>query len=450
MGAVAFVMAIFYLVNFHDPQIRRQTWQTLNMTVSIFCAVLIYMLMKSFLDRFVPDGEEWEVVSTLVLYLLIFLFTQVFLYFLRSKDLKWWLLAAGTILAHVSGFAAMYGFAGLQSMPPVSDSLWSATLLVPIAAVWLFGMELVAERCRFAIARATHHVHGGHIDVDEDHWNEQVEEVENDVMSLSLGFLLMQVVRFGITGEPQPYLPHDTPEGITQVHANLLLACSGVFALFTVVGTAFVHRVLSQDDAASAVDRLVRAFQNVNSMAFAFCFLFWGEWQVYALGYQGVRIKACLLVAVFVTALSLLLIFVLDFLERILALRRAVRSLVLAMGLLIGFSWEKAFDIGLEALAHPDNADDALFREGSALTDILVLIHMITPWALPAFLLCVALPAWKLYVLPHCDPEKIKEEENEEDREDDQTASSGRMTHASSVIASTFGLRSSAPEAFGP
>merc|ERR1719387_67913 len=186
---------------------------------------------------------------------------------------------------------------------------------------------------------------------------------------------------------------------------------------------------MTQEDPHSLVDRTVRAFQNVSAMAFAFCFLFYGEWQIYAIGYHGVRIKACLIVAMFVTLLCLILIFALDAIESLLAMRRAVRSLVLAMGLLIGFSWEKAFDIGLEALAHPDIPPDAVFRGGGWFGDLLGFMARITAWFLPLFLLIVALPAWKMYVLPHCDPDIIKAEEDAEDIED-ETVSERTSTSA--------------------
>jgi hypothetical protein len=412
-------MAIFYLVNFRVMEIRRQTWSTLNMTISIFCSVLLYGLVKKGVDMIAPHSPQWEVINTLLLYTVISVFTQVFLYFLKPKALRWWLLAAGTILAHVNGFAAMYGFAAVQAMPPISDSVLYSSLLVLFAALWLFGMELIGKWARLWIESWD----DASVE-DNEHWDEHVEEVENDVVSISLGFLLMQVVRFLITGRLCKFLPHDAPHDITQAQANLLGGAAFLFAVSTVLGTVLVHRVLSQEDPHSLVDRTVRAFQNVSAMAFAFCFLFWGEWQVYALGYHGVRIKACLLVAMFVTLLCLALIFALDAIEDLLGMRRAVRSLVLAMGLLIGFSWEKAFDIGLEALAHPDIPADAVFRGGGWFGDLLAFMARITAWFLPLFLLIVALPAWKMYVLPHCDPESIKAEEDEEDREDELASAS--------------------------
>lgn len=417
-------MAIFYLVNFYDLEIRRQTWQTLNMTISIFCSVLLYGLIKKASDMIFPSSPGWQVINTMMLYTVISIFTQVFLYFLKPKALKYWLLAAGTILAHVNGFAAMYGFAALQAMPPISDNVLNSSLLVLFAAVWLLGMELIAKWVRLWVESVD-----GASEEDDEHWDEQVEEVENDVVAISLGFLLMQVVRFLITGRLCRFLPHDAPKDITQTQANLLGCAAVLFAILTVGGTILVHRIMTQEDPHSLVDRTVRAFQNVSAMAFAFCFLFYGEWQIYAIGYHGVRIKACLIVAMFVTLLCLILIFALDAIESLLAMRRAVRSLVLAMGLLIGFSWEKAFDIGLEALAHPDIPPDAVFRGGGWFGDLLGFMARITAWFLPLFLLIVALPAWKMYVLPHCDPDIIKAEEDAEDIED-ETVSERTSTSA--------------------
>merc|ERR550514_1388791 len=52
MGTVAFVMALFYLVNSPYGDIVQSTWQILNTTISIFSAVLIYSSIASVLPGY--------------------------------------------------------------------------------------------------------------------------------------------------------------------------------------------------------------------------------------------------------------------------------------------------------------------------------------------------------------------------------------------------------------
>jgi hypothetical protein len=388
----------------------------------------------------VPSGLGWQVFVSLMLYILIFLFTQVFLYTLKDLESKWHIIAAGHILAHLSGFATLYAFAGLQSLSPLKDNILYAALLVPVALVWLFGLEMLASKARIAIALAG----DDFMDENEVRWHEQVEEVNNESMSISIGFLLMQVARFAITGQLQPYHLHDTPKCITQFYANILLGCVILFALLTVFGTALLLKLFPrnadddedeyEDEEPQGVghrlsERCITAFAQCTAMAFAFCFLFWGEWQLYAQGYHGVRIKGVLMVALLVTACSLVLIFVLDFVEDLFAIRRAARSLIMGAGVLIGISWEKGFDLGVEALAHPEHEEGAgfLFEPGSPMGMMLSLLPWIAPFLVPSFMLCVALPAWKLYVLPQVDPDVIRKAEAQEDREDEAPVGADRV-----------------------
>merc|ERR1719401_1915208 len=143
---------------------------------------------------------------------------------------------------------------------------------------------------------------------------EQVEETENDMLSLCLGFVIMQVCRFYISGEVQPFMPHVAPDDISQSETNALLAVSLVLCAATLASTRFVHREMIVSPLGSLWRRFARAVQSVSSMGMSWCLLFWGEWQVYCLGIIRPRVAATMIVALFLTSFSLMLIFLLDFL----------------------------------------------------------------------------------------------------------------------------------------
>merc|ERR1719162_2810796 len=97
------------------------------------------------------------------------------------------LKATGTIAAHITGFAAMYGFAGVQDLPGHQDSkVWVFGVVVGTTVV-LLVLSSITAKVKEVVA-----LYDGVQDIDEIRWVETVEEVENDVISLSLGFLIMQ------------------------------------------------------------------------------------------------------------------------------------------------------------------------------------------------------------------------------------------------------------------
>jgi hypothetical protein len=68
----------------------------------------------------------------------------------------------------------------------------------------------------------------------------------------------------------------------------------------------------------------------------------------------------------------------------------AIRSIMSAMGLLIGFGWEQCFDASVDALA----------RKSDAVSDIAIVNTHTVKLALTIFCAGLLVPAWKWYMLP--------------------------------------------------
>lgn len=398
IGAVAFAMNLFYLVNHKDEDIRLITWKILDMTVSIFCAVMMYGCVEAAMHAvFQHPSETVRVLLALLLFLAFYSLVQFLLYMFQTDKMK--LRAAGTLLAHATGFSALHCFAQLQALPPFNTNIFTVSLVVVIAVVTIIVLEVIADMARIRVALAD----DGKIDDAEMQWMEQVEETENDVLAFCVGFLLMQVCRYSISGAIRIYDPHEAPAGRTQTAANLMLCCGIFFALATLLSTIVSRKVLHSDFGRSlrkdgVRSRYIKISTTVLGMAMAWCFLFWADWQLYAFGFDGARIMACMLEALCLTLLSFFLIFALDYGADYGVLPpKALRSVISALGLLVGFSWERSFHIALSdvgALGARFGLPPGIGLHCAALLLVLVV-----------------LPAWYYYILPNSEePEDIDQD----------------------------------------
>jgi hypothetical protein len=410
LGSVAFVMSLFYLVKHDDEDIKFYTWQTLNVAISIFCAVVIYGIIRTLLFDIVPTTYVSEHAWTLLLWLVLSISLQITLHSLRhvhqGKDMH----PVGILFAHVVGFAAMYGFAGYMTEWPFVTHPGLAFVVVCIAIVTLLGLYLGMSWLRQKVQKeeeAQAEQDGKELDDD---WMEEVEEAENDAISLCVGFLLMQVTRFVITGKLQPFEPLEAPDDITQVQTNQLFGCSLLFVTVAALWTYALIGGNSHPGLAPKMSPLIRRlaylFQNICMMTASYCFLYWGEWQVYMLGFAGVRIAGCMVVALILTFFSIVMIFILDFIQDNFMTqtskksgRQVFHSIILSISVLVGVAWEKAFDLGLEGTHH-----DHQHEYGKK--NVLITQHI-----LPVLLVVVVLPAWWKYILPMS--EKLRREGEE-------------------------------------
>mmetsp|Transcript_6889 Transcript_6889/g.12182 ORF Transcript_6889/g.12182 Transcript_6889/m.12182 type:complete len:422 (+) Transcript_6889:36-1301(+) len=240
MISVIVIMAIFYLVNFRHEGVRGATWMTLNTTVSIFAAVLIYGTILELLnDVLNVQTRSGELILLLTLFTVLMGTLQVLLYWLSRLQARNTEEAVCVIFAHVTGFASMYFGAGLQMYFGREASWPHQVLLFAAMTALMVGLVFAGGRVRKAAALAD-----GVLSPEEEAWMEYVEDVENDVVSLCIGFAAVQLVRFTIChGQMQPYEPGEEPEDlITQGMVNGLLIFSLIAAFLNCAFTKIVSR----------------------------------------------------------------------------------------------------------------------------------------------------------------------------------------------------------------
>lgn len=386
MGAVVFIMMLFYLVHSHRKGIQGNTWRTLNSTVSIFAAVLVYTHIKSsvaFLLDLHTQDEATEVDFGFAMFMFFFVMSSVDLFFLRRKGREIELLALGTLMSHITAFAAIDAFGELQELTWVKRSGVLVTLVVPLAAVSLLFLEFISYKIRGYVVNRD-----DRIDEEEAKWLEQTVETENDVHSICIGFLMMQTFRYYITGRMQSVEPGVPPPDTSHTQVTMLFVFSLVTGIAAFFATVYVNRLKREDhNIPTHIRRLMKLGQLFLSMTMAWCLLYWGEWVTYtAFGFNGPRMCGVLLVALLLSAICCVTIIGLDHVGDHMHVgkgRKAMRNFELALGVVVGFSWEKCFDLALENIVESLEWHQAISR--------VVLL---------ATTLVTVLPAWLWYVLP--------------------------------------------------
>jgi len=397
MGGTSSIMFVFYLVNNSHEGIKATTWRVMNMTVSIFVAVLMYGTIKLFLLEFMAStklGSMWSgslASLELTLFFVFYLGTHGLLFKLKEGD-KARLVAFGTVAGHMTGFAAMYGFADTAEHAMIEELEAQGIVLIIVGSALIMGvLALVMGKVMDKISNAD-----GIMDEDEIEWIDTCNETDDDVFCLAISFLIVLLIRFLIRGKAMPYEPGKVGD-VTQSDANILLAVGFGFIALVGAGTAYISKRLATPRHGSAniralEKRATSLVQHLISMCMAWTFLFWAEWQLYVWGWESTIIGGALVVAVFSSCSGFTCVYLLNYLEERLQgkmARKALKSMELAVGVCVGFSWERAFDVGFEEIEH------SLEHRYNMHFQPIVYVA-----GLSLVLLAIVAPAWRLYILP--------------------------------------------------
>jgi len=419
IGSIVFMMLLYYFTNYDDPDIKKQSWEIISMTISIFCAVLMFqsfndLVEANFIDKY-HLGPFGIFLADMLHMLVWFIFMQAILAWFsgaltvdydklkgkeeelceeletREVDMKCY----AVLSAHLTGFASINAWGGLQQLPFFSSHPVLALLAVVIAFFGIIGLQQLTARMRELVAMGD-----GEKDPFETMWDEETEEAENDVMSLTISFMTVNAWRFAIIGcmpnnEGKEQAPACTPEDFYG-HSRLQMMVLWGSALCFTAGVFLMNYYFPESwettrlpVSPTVAKRLAVACVTSVSMCFSWC-TFYGVQMVLAGSVSMFHGESELLSVVLALVCSLGvfgLTIPLDWLadqdwtdEKCDA---GIRATIDAFALLVGFSWEQCFDNSVDALAsstsHP---------------------HW-SKFLLSVFCAGLLVPAWKWYMLPY-------------------------------------------------
>mmetsp|Transcript_20377 Transcript_20377/g.51958 ORF Transcript_20377/g.51958 Transcript_20377/m.51958 type:complete len:576 (+) Transcript_20377:43-1770(+) len=407
LGFVGFIMALYYLVNWFDEDIRLYTWKMISATLSIFLAVLSFSAFEKaihyYLDeRFTQilvnvDGCIGHLLVGLLLFLLLGGLAQVILHITRT-DLPS-LVAHGSIWGHICGFAAIHAFFALESSSPFNESWMNMAMIIPIFLIVSFILVVAGKKLRSRVAEMD-----GVDDDTEERWYHHCEECENDTICLALSFLMCAVIRYMISGSMPS--SHGSLGGRTRKEGLEMLGVGFGFALLTVLSTAVVRQVTkTYGEEAKNKQRMALILQNFSAMGMSWQLYFGGQWLFYYYLPHVGPVSGKLIEALIFSLICMACILILDYVHDhaaevnanaldargiLDAHMKAMHALIQAGGVFVGISWESSFVSSLSTIAE--------YTTYPATTSNIIA----------ACLVIVVYPAWRLYILPHAD-EHVKE-----------------------------------------
>jgi len=237
--------------------------------------------------------------------------------------------------------------------------------------------------------------------------HESVSEAENDILSLAASFLTVQVCRFAITGR----LPNE--EGLEE--PRLAHLSSGHVAALGGMGFAFViasiamARVRSMlvrrshsnstghvklikpgegpEEEGIAV-RIAEVVMDACAKCFAWCSLMSARWawMLYpVLGIDVHTIDGRIMLALILSLLTFIVVYLLDKVDDALhqsssdteTAEHAVLSIIGAVSVLVGFTWEHSFDGAVTAVADLNHGHPRLTK---FVLGICVFFFLYRPW----------------------------------------------------------------------
>jgi len=308
-----------------------------------------------------------------VFMMFLYVLLQTALYKLRENPHT--LVAVGTIGAHMCGFAniSLYGAVSNQVHGFAHTIFLGLGFSAIILAIFTSGTYLRQQRA---------HRHGDTKELQE--WKEACAEMEDDAATLAFGLIVSQLVRWMIL----PYKPvlHDYPGHKTLGEIRQLLLADLIIGFFLFMSTYVSKRVLVNVKFSFLTQaRVVHLVQGALAMSTAWITLFWSEWNAYMVWKEDLMVmKTRLAVCISAVVFPVIVIFSCDCVARTGVEAKALKSLVSALGLLVGLTWEKAFDMALgEAVFHPSDPD-----------------YLWKMFFAVLFLDLVVGPAWAFFVLP--------------------------------------------------
>lgn len=342
--AMAGVMTpFFYLLNSSDPDRKAYSWQILGAMISIFLAVLIFQGVHSWLH--VLTHAWWLGLAESVGWFLVF---QIGMYVCgtgEDVELKVHRLKSfGALAGHVAAFACMHAVADSQIWA-YSQGRETLMLGVLVAAylVWVVVLTL-ADKVRRSIA-------GEDVSEGEAAIDHEMDHIETDVAGMCLSFCTIQLLRYYIggslpdnKGNEDPAVPFNHP-----LDQQVGLLC--VFGAALLFGLLWDMIIGKHDEGLSG--KALAVMRMWVMLCASWAALFAVQWAVQT-WFQGhsagsvVRVVVCVLCSYITFMFIPLLDMIGDLLHKHGLGASGIVNMVMVLGIMVGFSWERTFDKAIE------------------------------------------------------------------------------------------------------
>jgi len=246
----------------------------------------------------------------------------------------------------------------------------------------LLALAKVTDTIRYRVS----HGDDGEEDEFEEAWDEETEEAENDVVGLTLSFLMTQTLRFGIGG----ILPNEEgEEEVSTKHNHTTDQCLLLFGMAIVFIAVLVGMIMKKGstELEGSAERNFGMTTAVVSMSMAWCVFFSVRWYLntyIVFMSDPMLLNICLALLLSLSCFSV--IFVLDKIADAEwtgdAADDAIRQIIGGIGILVGFAWEQCFDVAVASMASV-SPDPHLAKA-----------------VLAVFCVGIIVPAWRWYLLP--------------------------------------------------
>lgn len=415
LGSVIMQMSLIYIMNYPDEDIMRSAWEVISSTLSIFVSVLNFHAFRELAVYLEVDSDAHPEIPGYMKDLLrigtfmcvfVGLFCIMHLVIAKQIRLNRTILPEDEIrlrgtqpmrketakqrrmritkswailLSHTSAFAGIHLGVEIQH---ILRSWAYSTLFVPVLAVG----------CYFVIFRISAWYRCSHTMSNDDlgeeahaEWDEEAEEAEKEIASISVSFLAVHACRFLISGVLAHANGKEMPQEVHPLGCVLLLLLVGfIFYGFTVLlvfanaedllkeqaemgqsqwrsDTNAVGTIIEMDTWGMYTKRWQMLFPKIVATCGSWCLLWACKWiQVMlpapsSLYFAPDSTLMCVLLALGVSMAMFGFVVALDKLADLDVTGPicdlTIRSIIDSLGVLVGFTWETSFSSGLEGIA---------------------------------------------------------------------------------------------------
>eukprot|EP00401_Gymnodinium_catenatum_P016569 CAMPEP_0117551246 /NCGR_PEP_ID=MMETSP0784-20121206/49096_1 /TAXON_ID=39447 /ORGANISM="" /LENGTH=512 /DNA_ID=CAMNT_0005348287 /DNA_START=38 /DNA_END=1573 /DNA_ORIENTATION=- len=410
IGGITFIMGLFYIVNFPDKDIVRYSWCIIQDTLAIFTSVMFFQATSGVAQTYIGEAAIVDFAQMLFWFVMLQFLTAmvtgaVSLFEAEEETREHNVKCFVPMMAHVTAFASITAWGDLQHAGFFSEGPLHSFAVLPVAYLTWRVMFWASDATREKLST----MDDGELDEAEESFDEETEEAENDILSLTISFLLVQATRFAIAGRLPSNLGEIEASKDTPLWEVVFLGVSTIFWLCVSMVLIYMYRAklneesfyhagtvgekLSWDNPSAYlqshtyVKRRYKLVQSCVLMAFSWSVVFFGKEVVLLGGYfnDDEDIADRVVLAIALSALVFVLILFSDMVADKADHHRkyVIVRVIASKGLAIGFCWEQAFDTSVEVLTAEGGRPDYMQKLMLAIIVIVIVV-----------------PAYRLYIVP--------------------------------------------------